>query len=210
METFIIPEAKESMAGTQQRRFVDRFFDSRGVVHHEYAPQGQAVTKEYYEGVLCRLCNAVRRKRPDLWVAKTWQLHHDNAPAHSSHLIQGFWLNATFPWLVRLLTLPTWLLVIFGCSPNWKCCWKEPDLSQEKTCGTRQPSWRWFHKKLSRNVSSNGRTTGRSMCLTKETTLKGIRVSDIKINTCIFADQRPDTFWTDHYVNAEVYSFLKK
>jgi len=66
------------------------FFDSRGVVHHEYAPQGQTVTKEYYEGVPCRLRNVVRRKRPDLWATKTWQLHHDNAPAHSSHLIQGF------------------------------------------------------------------------------------------------------------------------
>ena len=66
------------------------FFDSRGVVHHEYAPQGQTVTKEYYEGVLCCLCNAVWCKQPDLWAAKTWQLHHNNAPAHSLHLIQGF------------------------------------------------------------------------------------------------------------------------
>ena len=66
------------------------FFYSRGVVHHEYAPQGQTVTKEYYEGVLCRLRNAVRSKRPDLWAAKTWRFHHDNAPAHSLHLIQGF------------------------------------------------------------------------------------------------------------------------
>src|SRR5215469_6723562 len=24
------------------------FFDSRGVVHHEYAPQGQTINKEYY------------------------------------------------------------------------------------------------------------------------------------------------------------------
>jgi len=38
------------------------FLDPRGVVHHEYAPQGQTVTKEYHEGVLCRLHNAVRRK----------------------------------------------------------------------------------------------------------------------------------------------------
>jgi hypothetical protein len=26
----------------------------------------------------------------ELWDAGNWQLHHDNAPAHSSHLIQGF------------------------------------------------------------------------------------------------------------------------
>jgi len=99
METFIIPEAKESTAGKQQRQgFVDLFLDSRWVVHHEYAPQGQTVTKQYYEGVFCRLRNAVRRKRHDLWAAETWRLHHDNATAHSSHLIQGFfWLNTTFP-----------------------------------------------------------------------------------------------------------------
>jgi hypothetical protein len=33
------------------------------------------------------LCGA---KRPDLWAAKIWQLHHDNAPDHSSQLIQDF------------------------------------------------------------------------------------------------------------------------
>jgi len=32
------------------------------------------------------------------------------------------------------------------------------------------------------------------VCINKETTLKGIRVSDIQINNCIFADQRSDTF----------------
>ena len=33
------------------------------------------------------MCGA---KRPDLWTAETWQLHHDNTPAHSSQLIQTF------------------------------------------------------------------------------------------------------------------------
>ena len=76
------------------------FLDSRGVVHHEYAPQGQIVTKQYYERVLCHLCNAVRRKRPDLWAAETWQFHHGNAPAHSLHLIQGFLAKHNIP-LIR-------------------------------------------------------------------------------------------------------------
>ena len=75
------------------------FLDSRGVVHHEYA-QGQTVTKQYYEGVLCCLCNAVWRKQLFLWAAGTWQLHHDNAPAHSSHLIQGFLAKHNIP-LIR-------------------------------------------------------------------------------------------------------------
>jgi [histone H3]-lysine36 N-dimethyltransferase SETMAR len=66
------------------------FFDCKGVVHHEYAPPGQAVTKEYYVSVLRRLRDAVRRKRPDLWRNDDWQIHHDNAPAHASRLVQNF------------------------------------------------------------------------------------------------------------------------
>ncbi|UYV60688.1 hypothetical protein LAZ67_1001909 [Cordylochernes scorpioides] len=45
------------------------FFDCRGVVHHEFLPQG-------------------RTKRPDLWKNKNWLLHHDNAPAHTSLLVR--------------------------------------------------------------------------------------------------------------------------
>ncbi|KAJ4437644.1 hypothetical protein ANN_17789 [Periplaneta americana] len=66
------------------------FFDVRGIVHHEYAPEGQTVTKEYYHDVLRRLRDAVRCKRPDMWTANNWHLHHDNAPAHSSQLIHTF------------------------------------------------------------------------------------------------------------------------
>ena len=92
------------------------FFDSRGVVHHEYAPQGQNINKEYYLEVLHHLRDAVQRNRPDLWATGTWQLQHDNAPAHSSQLIQTFLAKHNIP-VVRQ-TLPTWLLAIFGCSPT--------------------------------------------------------------------------------------------
>ena len=66
------------------------FFDSRGIVHHEYAPDGQTINKEYYQQVLRPLRDAARRKRPDMWAAKNFQLHHDNAPAHSAHVIHAF------------------------------------------------------------------------------------------------------------------------
>ncbi|XP_065299998.1 histone-lysine N-methyltransferase SETMAR-like [Dermacentor albipictus] len=42
------------------------FFDSRGVVHHKYAPRGQTITKEYYRDVLRRLRDAVQHKIPEL------------------------------------------------------------------------------------------------------------------------------------------------
>ena len=66
------------------------FFNSRGMVHHEYAPEGQTINKEHDLKVLRRLRDAVQRKRPGMWIGKNWQFHHDNAPAHSAHVIIGF------------------------------------------------------------------------------------------------------------------------
>jgi len=59
--------------------------DSEGIVHHEYAPDGQTINKEFYLEVLRHLCELVRRKRPEKWRDGDWILHHDNAPAHTSH-----------------------------------------------------------------------------------------------------------------------------
>ncbi|UYV72603.1 hypothetical protein LAZ67_10000016 [Cordylochernes scorpioides] len=60
------------------------FFDCRGVVHHEFLPQGRTVNKEYYLQVMRNFREAIRQKRPDLWKNKNWLLHHNNAPAHTA------------------------------------------------------------------------------------------------------------------------------
>ncbi|UYV60847.1 hypothetical protein LAZ67_1002591 [Cordylochernes scorpioides] len=70
--------------------FMTVFFDCRGVVHHEFLPQGRTVNKEYYLQVMRNLREAIRQKRPDLWKNKNWLLHHDNAPAHTSLLVRDF------------------------------------------------------------------------------------------------------------------------
>ena len=74
-------------------------FDSHGVVHHEYAPQDQNINKEYYLEVLHHLRDVVRSKRLDMWAAGGWQLHYDNAPAHSLQLIQTFLAKHNIPVL---------------------------------------------------------------------------------------------------------------
>ncbi|GFX23891.1 mariner Mos1 transposase [Trichonephila clavipes] len=66
------------------------FFDAVGIVHHEYATQCQTVNKEFYLDVMRRLREAVRRKRPVLWVSSRWMLHHDGSPAHTANLVQQF------------------------------------------------------------------------------------------------------------------------
>ncbi|UYV78693.1 hypothetical protein LAZ67_16002432 [Cordylochernes scorpioides] len=66
------------------------FFDCRGVVHHEFFPQGRTVNKEYYLQVMRNLREAIRQKHPDLWKNKNWLLNRDNAPAHTSLLVRDF------------------------------------------------------------------------------------------------------------------------
>ena len=75
------------------------FFDIEGVVHFEYAPEGQTVNKEYYLDVLRRLCNAVRQKRPTKWSSGDWSLHHNNAPPHTAQLVQSFLAKHGIPQL---------------------------------------------------------------------------------------------------------------
>ena len=60
------------------------------IVHHEYAPDGQTINKEFYLEFLRSLRESVRRKRPEKWQDSDWILHHDNAPANTSHLVQQF------------------------------------------------------------------------------------------------------------------------
>jgi len=42
------------------------FFDIRGIVHYEFVPNGQTVNQVHYLGVVERLRDKVRRKRPEI------------------------------------------------------------------------------------------------------------------------------------------------
>ena len=50
-----------------QSHVVCFFFDCHGIVHHEFAPEGQNVNAAFYVEVLKRLRDRVRRVRPELW-----------------------------------------------------------------------------------------------------------------------------------------------
>lgn len=69
------------------------FFDCRGVVHSEFLPPGQTVNKEYYLGVMRRLREGIRKKRPDLWQQNSWLLHHDNASPHTAFIIRDHFVK---------------------------------------------------------------------------------------------------------------------
>jgi len=108
-------------------------------------------------------------------VRETWRLHHDDAPAHSSQLIQTFWPNTTFLWFDRLPTLPTWLLAIFGSSSTWKRHWKGLDLSHETTLyGTRRPSCTPFAIEIFQKCFEQWRNRWEKCVVTRRLLRKGL------------------------------------
>lgn len=46
---------------------IDSFFDMKGVVRHEFLPDGQTLNRWYYLEELQRTRESVWRKRPELW-----------------------------------------------------------------------------------------------------------------------------------------------
>jgi hypothetical protein len=64
-----------------------------GIFHHEYVPEGQTVNQHFYVEALKLLRLAVCRKRPKKREYRAWDLHHDNASAHTAHSVQFFKAN---------------------------------------------------------------------------------------------------------------------
>ena len=166
------------------------FFDSDGIVHHEYAPDGQTINKEFYLEFLRRLRESVRRKvvvivlcyslsvvivlccylccsviivlfyvlivrtvtlppgvnpiavnkyiylylkRPEKRRDGDWILHHDNAPAHTSHLVQQFWSNTAPLSCSSRHTHQISHRVTFSYSHGLRKFLKDTDLRQRRT-----------------------------------------------------------------------------
>jgi predicted N-formylglutamate amidohydrolase len=135
------------------------------------------INKECYLEVLRRLRDAVRRKVPHLWTAGTRQLHHDNAPAHSSQLIQTFLAKHNIPVFQQA-----------PYSPDMASCdfWLFPRLKMQLK-GTRFES----RDDIIRNTTAKLysipemlRTMAEPLGEVfshKETTSKGITVADLQV-----------------------------
>jgi transposase len=59
-----------------------------------------SVTGHFYVQGLQRLREAVRKKRPDSWHGQ-WFLHHDNAPSHTSLVVQQFLAEKNIPVITQ-------------------------------------------------------------------------------------------------------------
>jgi len=78
------PSKKVRRQPSTTKTMIMVFFDARGIVHHEFVPQGRTVNQDVYISVLGRMREALRRRRPVLWASGQWTLLHDNARRHTA------------------------------------------------------------------------------------------------------------------------------
>ena len=83
----------------RRRAFLVTFFDYKGLVHHQFFPEGQTINREVYLDVLRSLREAVRKKRPEKWRSIDWMLHHDNARPHTARSVLQFLAKNNLPVL---------------------------------------------------------------------------------------------------------------
>jgi len=60
------------------------FFDSQGVVHKEFVPEGKAVNAESYKGIMDRLLKRIHRVHPAAFCSQDFFLLHNDVPAHKT------------------------------------------------------------------------------------------------------------------------------
>jgi len=65
-------------------------FDSQGIVHKEFVPEGETVNAEFYKGVMDHFLKRIQRVRPGAVCSRDFLLLHDNAPAHNAASICQF------------------------------------------------------------------------------------------------------------------------
>jgi len=89
------PRPKRARMSKSRVKCMLMFFDVRGIVHHEFVPQGQTVNSLFYVEVLKRLRQRVNRVWPGM--KDTWRLHHDNAPAHTAFIVNDYLAKSRVP-----------------------------------------------------------------------------------------------------------------
>jgi hypothetical protein len=84
------------MSKAEMKTMLITFFDMKGIIHFVFIPQGQTVNQAYYVEILKHLCEAVHRKRSELW--PDWVFYHDSAPAHKMLSSSSWPKNQLLKW----------------------------------------------------------------------------------------------------------------
>jgi len=107
------------------------FFYLDGIVRAEFVSRNTTVNSEYYKGLLERLRNNMRGKRPEKW-ANSFILHHDNTLCHTSLLVRQF-LSKILRYVLMHRIHRIWHRATSGSSPKSKWPWKVNVLNRFRT-----------------------------------------------------------------------------
>jgi hypothetical protein len=91
------------------------FFDSQGVVHKEFVPEGKTVNAELYKGVMDHLLKRIQRVRPAAFCCRDFFLLHDNAPAHKTASVCQFLTQKNVTTLYHPRTVQIYLRHTIFC-----------------------------------------------------------------------------------------------
>jgi histone-lysine N-methyltransferase SETMAR len=86
-ETSLRPKKLKFQRSRIKTMLIIFFFDSQGVEHKEFVPEGKT---EFYKGVMDRLLKRIQRVRPSAFCSRDFFLLHDNAPAHKAASVCQF------------------------------------------------------------------------------------------------------------------------
>ena len=149
------------------------FFDSQGVVHKEFVPQGQTVNKQYYREVLERLRKRFivsGQRMRTLWCCITTVL-----PVTMPSPWTNLWPKKVFQWFRSHHTRLIWVRVTYSFSQNSNSTSKVVILELWTTSKRSwQTNWGHFHVKTSSTAIGSVSNVSGGVWLPKGTTLKGI------------------------------------
>jgi hypothetical protein len=134
--------------------------------------QFAGIHKEIHIDILCRLRDAVRRKRPQKCRTNSWFLIHDNAPAHQLDLVKDFLAKNNVTTPKHHPHSPDLDPADFYLFSRLKSALETQRLDATDITKNATEQTKRFHKMTSRNFSTAFRVTGRSVSLHKGNILK--------------------------------------
>jgi hypothetical protein len=93
-------------------------FDSQGVVHKEFVPEGKTVNAEFYKGVMDCLLKRIQWVHPAALCFRDFFWLHDNAPAHTAASVCQFLTQRKLQPFINPRTLQIYLHLTIFCSPS--------------------------------------------------------------------------------------------
>ena len=95
------------------------FFNSQGVVHKEFVPEGKTVNAEFFKGVMDCLLKCIQQVSPGAFCSQDFFLHN-NAPAHKDASVCPFLTQKNVTTLYQPLYSPDLSLPDYFLFPKLK------------------------------------------------------------------------------------------